>query len=1009
MKTRRVFVSLPLVAVLVLSASVIVDAQPADEALGLLKKSCAGCHSGASPAAHLRLDSAEHIAAGAPMGPVIVPGDSAASKLIIRVSSPDKATRMPPMGNGLAPEQIALLRTWVDHGAPGLPKSDTVAKVQKLWSYIKPAEVTPPTVKGPVRNAIDQFILAKLESQGLTFQPEAPKEILIRRLSLDLIGLPPSPKEVSDFVADSRPDAYDRLVNRLLTSPHYGERWARPWLDLARYADTNGYEKDLQRTMWKYRDWVIDALNRDMPYDEFTIEQLAGDLLPNPTIEQKIATGFNRNTMLNEEGGVDKDEAHFEVLVDRVNTTSEVWLGSTLGCSQCHNHKYDPFTQRDYYSMMAFFSHTMKTSKDYGDTSMKWIEPQLDLATPAQEDKRKVLRAKIDDLEAKLKTSTPALESEQGEWEQRTLNAKKDWRPIGDLKAHALHGADLTVSADGSIEASGQNPREETYVIEGKLEGVESLRGIRIEALPAKSLPRGGPGRDVYGDFTVSEIRAEMMSDGKWTPIEWSRELSDDGRVGGKQLWTVDATRDDVRIPRQMVLVAKTPIAVTGPVRITIRQDSEFTGQSIGRFRLSASSVDDPSTIVKVRARFWPILAAPATDRTADQKKDLSAYFRTIAPSLASARDALRGAESDLDRLGIVTAQIMEETPGEGVPCDNIRARGAFASKADKVCADVPEFIMPFPADLPRNRLGLAKWLVSPDNPLTARVAINRIWAQFFGRGIVETAEDFGTQGERPTHPELLDWLAVEFMHRGWSMKAMDRLIVTSNAYRQSSIAPQEVLNADPYNKLISRGARFRLEAELIRDFTLTTSGLMNPKIGGPSVFPYQPDGVWDVPYSNEKWTESKGGDRYRRGLYTFARRSAMYPALINFDATSREVCTVRRIRTNTPLQALTALNDPAFFEAAQAMAKRVEAEGGTSTKDRIDYAFRIVTSRAPTPSELDRMQSWFDKEDSYFKSHSDEAMKIVGASSSGDAASAASWTMLSNVLLNLDEAVTRH
>ena len=1008
MKTLRAPLSLPLAALIFPLAATLVHAQPAaDEPLGILKKSCVGCHSGATPAAHLRLDSAEHVAEGGRTGAVIVPGDPAASKLIMRISSPDKGTRMPPFGNGLPPEQIAVLRTWVDHGAPGLPKIE--AAVKKHWAYVKPVQVTPPAVKGQVRNPIDQFILAKLEAQGLTFQPEAPKEILIRRLSLDLIGLPPSPKEVAEFVANTRPDAYDRLVERLLASPHYGERWARPWLDLARYADTNGYEKDLRRTMWKYRDWVIDALNRDMPYDEFTIEQLAGDLLPNATTEQKIATGFHRNTMLNEEGGVDKDEAHFEVLVDRVNTTSEVWLGSTMGCSQCHDHKYDPFTQRDYYSMMAFFNHGVKTSKDYGDTSMKWIEPQLDLATPAQEDRRKELHAKIDGLETKLKTETPELDHEQFAWEQRTLDAKKDWRPLDDLKASALHGAELTIDGDGSISASGENKREETYIIEGKLAGLHSLRGIRIEALPAAKLPRGGPGRDVYGNFIVSEVRAEVMDAGKWTPLQWSRELSDDGRVGGQQLWDVDASRDDVRIPRQLVLVAKAPVAVTGPVRITIRQDSEFTGQSLGHFRITATGVDDPSTIVKVRARFWPILAAPLADRTADQKKDLAAYFRTIAPSLASTRDALRGAESDLERLGVVTAQVMEELPGDTPACDNIRTRGGFASRADKVCADVPEFILPFPPNLPRNRLGLAKWLVSRDNPLTTRVAMNRIWEQFFGRGIVETSEDFGTQGERPTHPELLDWLAVEFMNRGWSMKAMDRLIVESNAYRQTSVATPELMRVDPYNKLISRGARFRLEAELIRDFTLSASGLLNPKIGGPSVFPYQPEGVWDIPYSSEKWIESKGGDRYRRGLYTFARRSAMYPSLINFDATSREVCTVRRIRTNTPLQALDALNDPAFFEAAQAMAKRVEAEGGKSTKDRIDYAFRIVTSRAPTSGELDHMEGWLEKEDSYFKSHADEAAKIVGTPSSGDAAGAASWTMLSNVLLNLDEAVTRH
>ncbi len=969
--------------------------------LDILKKSCAGCHSGAKPAAKLGLDTPEHIMAGGQTGAAVVPGNVALSAIIKRVASTDKSMRMPPMGEGLSTDQIAILRQWVEQGAQGLPKPETVTKVQKHWAYVQPTQTTPPTVKGMTRNAIDRFVLARLEAQGLGFQPEASRQTLIRRLSLDLIGLPPTPREVSEFVSDTRADAYERLVERLLASPHYGERWARPWLDLARYADTNGYEKDEKRTMWKYRDWVIAALNRDMPYDQFTIEQLAGDLLPNATTEQKIASGFHRNTMLNEEGGVDKDEAHFEVLVDRVNTTSVVWLGSTMGCTQCHNHKYDPFTQRDYYSMMAFYSHAAKTAKDYGDTSTKWMEPSLDLATPSQEDKRQALRAKIDAIEVKLKTSTPELESEQAAWERQTLDSKKEWHTLNVLKASALHGAKLSVEADGFIQASGENAREETYVVEAD---VAQLSGLRLEALPDARLPRGGPGRDVYGNFIVSEVGAEVFNNGKWTPVEWSRQLSDDGRVGGRQLWTVDASRDDVRVPRQLVLVAKTP--VKGAIRVTIRQDSEFTGQSLGRFRLTTTAGPDPSTIVKVRAKLWPILNS--VERTADQKKELSTYFRTIALSLGATRDALRETRSELDRLGIVTALVMGEAPGEQPACDNIRTRGGFANKDAVVCADVPAFLAPFASELPRNRLGLAKWLVSRENPLTARVAINRKWEQLFGRGLVETAEDFGSQGDRATHPELLDWLAVEFMNRGWSMKAMDRLIVMSAAYRQSSNVTPELIRVDPYNKLLSRGARFRLEAEMMRDFTLSAAGLMDPSIGGPSVFPYQPDGVWDVPYSSDKWVESKGNDRYRRGLYTFARRSAMYPSMVNFDATSREVCTVRRIRTNTPLQALTALNDPAFFEAAQALARRVAAEGGTTPNARLDYAFRLVTSRAPTPGEIDRMMSWFANETEYFKGHLDEAMKVAGPASR-DAFAEASWTMLANVLLNLDEAVTRH
>jgi mono/diheme cytochrome c family protein len=963
----------------------------------VFKRSCYGCHSGTQPRAMLRLDAKSAALQGGNSGPVITPGSSGESRLVHRIEGRNGEQRMPLRGDPLTPAEIAAIRAWIDSGAKWPSEQSITATVDKHWSYKKPQQAAPPSVKGTARNPLDQFVLAKLEAQGMRFQPEAAKEILIRRVSLDLIGLPPSPQEVEEFVRDGRPGAYERLVDRLLASPRYGERWARPWLDLARYADTNGYEKDNRRTMWKYRDWVIDALNRDMPFDQFTIEQIAGDLLPNATVEQKIATGFHRNTMLNEEGGVDKDEAHFEVLVDRVNTTGQVWLASTVGCTQCHNHKYDPFTQKDYYSLMAFFNTTKKAAKDYGDTSTKWVEPELDLATPAQDVKRRELRAKIDVLDEKLKTSTPALEAEQISWERKVASAVNDWKPLQDAKASSVHGARLSAQPDGAFLASGENARDETYVIEGLATG-PVVAAVRIEALPDPSLPRGGPGRDAYGNAIVSEVRVEVDE----RPVEWSRVLTDDGRAGtGKTLWTFDASRDETRVARQLVLIAKTP-ASGSRVRVTIRQDSEFNGQALGRFRITATGTGDPAAaaIVQVRASLRPFLLS--LQRTPDQQKEIAAYYRSISPSLSADRDALRDARNELDRLGVVTALIFEEDQKDK-PCDNIRTRGGYANRAAEVCADVPGFIAPFPANAPRNRLGLAQWLAGKDNPLTARVAVNRMWEQFFGRGLVETSEDFGSQGERPVNQPLLDWLAVEFMNSGWSMKSMHRMIATSAAYRQSSDVTPEILQADPYNRLHSRGPRFRLEAEMMRDFTLSAAGLLSAKIGGPSVFPYQPAGVWDVPYSGDKWIESKGEDRHRRGIYTFARRSAMYPSMVNFDATSREVCTVRRIRTNTPLQALTGLNDPAYFEAAQALARRIAAEGGASMPDRIRYGFRIVTSRAPGPAELDRMSSWIEQEAAYFKTHEAEARKLA------DSPDSAAWTMFSNVLLNLDEAVTKH
>jgi mono/diheme cytochrome c family protein len=977
----------------------------------LLKKNCFGCHSGAQPKSQLRLDAKAAAMRGGLGGPVIVPGKSADSRLVHRVEGRGGEQRMPLKGEPLKPAEIAILKSWIDQGAkwPAAPETtSSSAVIEKHWAYKAPVKPAVPTVKNKtlVSNPIDAFLLSKLESQGLSFSGPASKETLIRRVSLDLIGLPPTPAEVQEFVSDERPDAYQRLVDRLLSSKHYGERWARPWLDLARYADTNGYEADRRRTMWKFRDWVIDAFNRDMPFDQFTVEQIAGDMLPNAGESQKIATGFHRNTMYNEEGGVDREESHFEVLVDRVNTTATVWLGSTLGCAQCHNHKYDPFTHKEYYQMMAFFTRTAKEEQRYGETLRKWREPQLDLATPEQDKKREELNTRIKQIEEKLKTSTPELEREQASWEKDLAKAADEWSTITPAALRAESGSTLTANPDGEIAATGENPQRETYVLEAP-GSIKKLTGLRLEALPDASLPRGGPGRDSYGHFVITEVRAEIGSGNAWKPVEFKRIVADDGRVQAKatrQLWTVDLSREEKRLSRQLVLVAKEPqeIAKGATIRISIVQNSDFTGQTLGRFRASVTGAKDPTMIVKLRPRLRSVLAMKKDQRSPESAKELAEFFRTVATSLEPLRDELRERKNELDRLGIVTAMIMREEPGYERPSDYVRIRGGFASKGEKVFANVPAVLGTLPESELPNRLGLARWLVSRENPLSARVAVNRIWEQYFGRGLVETSEDFGSQGEKPTNQELLDWAAVEFMDRGWSFKAMHRLIVTSTAYRQTSKLTPHLLQVDPYNRLISRGPRFRMEAEMIRDATLAASGLLSAKIGGPSVFPPQPAGVWDVPYSDETWDESKGEDKYRRALYTFIRRSALYPAMMNFDATSREFCTVRRVRTNTPLAALTTLNDPAFFEMAQSLAKRMVTEGGNGDSSRVDYGFRLVTARTPKPGEKDRLLTWLHNERSYFAAHPDEAAKMTGN------AELAPWTMLGNVLLNLDEMLTK-
>ncbi len=536
----------------------------------ILQANCYACHSGAQPKAQLRLDIASGLRKGGVNGPVITPGKSTESRLVHRIEGTGGEQRMPLKGQPLKNEEIARIRSWIDAGARMPEGTETsAAPIEKHWAYKKPIRPAVPQVKHSslVSNPIDAFLLSKLEQRNLTFSPPASKETLIRRVSLDLIGLPPTPAEVQAFVNDTRPDAYERLVDRLLASPHYGERWARPWLDLARYADTNGYEADHRRTMWKFRDWVIDAFNRDMPFDRFSIEQIAGDMLPNATESQKVASGFHRNTLFNEEGGVDKDESYFEVLVDRVNTTATVWLGSTLGCAQCHTHKYDPFTHKDYYQMMAFFNNDTKKEEANGATSVKYREPVIDIATPDQKSQRAALQSHLDALETKLKTQTSELQTEQARWENAFVRAKGDWKVLQPSAANALAGSMLQQTTDGIITVSGENPQRETYTVEGSVNG-KLMTGIRLETLPDGSLPRGGPGRDVYGNFILTEFQLEVGNGRQWTPVEFGKIIADDGRVQAKdthQLWTVDATRDEVRLPRQLVLVCRTPVETARP------------------------------------------------------------------------------------------------------------------------------------------------------------------------------------------------------------------------------------------------------------------------------------------------------------------------------------------------------------------------------------------------------------------------------------------------------------
>ncbi|MCW3098872.1 MAG: hypothetical protein JWL77_4490 [Chthonomonadaceae bacterium] len=755
----------------------------AHEVLPALKASCFQCHGPEKQAAGLRMDSRAFLVKGGASGTALLPGKAKASLLVQRALGMGGKPRMPLGFAPLSPAQMAKLTAWIDQGAPWPESVNT-----KHWAYVRPVLPKTPVVKNKtwVRSPIDAFVLARLEKAGLTPSPEAPKEILLRRVSLDLTGLPPTPKEIDAFLADKSPDAYAKVVDRLLASPQYGERWARLWLDLARYADTNGYEKDGRRSIWPYRDWVIDAYNRDMPFDAFTIEQIAGDMLPNATPAQKIASGFHRNTMLNEEGGVDRAEQRWLTVVDRVSTTAQVWLGTTLQCAQCHNHKYDPFTMKEYYQFFAFFDHC--------------DEPALNAISPIQEAQKKTLQTELD-----------------------ALNAERT-----------------------NLQNAGRPPAD------------------RIEALD-------------------------------------------------KQI--------------------------------------------------------------------------------ADMKKQID---------------------------GILPAEtlVFQEKADNLVPATYTHIKGGFLAKDEEVKAAVPAVLNPLPAGQPVNRLGLARWLVDRDNPLTARVAVNRIWEQLFGRGLVETTEDFGTQGQKPTHPELLDWLAVRFerpadgssyANCGWSQKRLLRVIMLSATYRQASKVSTALEERDPTNRLLARGPRFRMEAEMLRDSALSCAGLLSLKVGGPSVFPFQPEGIWVMPYNGDLWKLSDGDDHYRRGLYTFWRRTSPYPSFLSFDASSREYCTVRRIRTTTPLQALTTLNDPAFFDAARGLARRMKAEGGSAISDRLIFGFRACVARRPKPDEVRRLSALYTKELTRYQANAKAALSIAGGKmAQPDTAEIAALTIVANVLLNLDETLTK-
>ncbi|MGH9630593.1 MAG: PSD1 and planctomycete cytochrome C domain-containing protein [Bryobacteraceae bacterium] len=814
----------------------------------IFAKRCQACHGSAQQMNGLRLDSGEEALKGGYSGPVIIPGKSAESKLIHRVASTKTGFAMPPAGEKLSKEEVGMLRAWIDAGAKW-PASEAKAPNPKSthWSYQPIERPEPPKVKNSewVRNPIDAFVLARLEKEGIEPAPEASKNTLARRVYLDLIGLPPEPKELEAFLADDSPGAYERLVDRLLESPHYGEKWARHWLDLAHYADSDGYEKDLVRPWaWRYRHWVINAINRDMPFDRFTVAQLAGDLLSNSTVEQRVATGFLRNTLTNREAGVDRAEARFEQTVNRSNTVGTAWLGLTVGCAQCHNHKYDAISQKEFYQFFAFFDGIE--------------EVNIDAPLPGE--------------------IGPYMQA-RPEYERKRTQILTDY-----------HIPDLQAKWETKMIAAIDNP-----------------------------------GANLEWDFAVTSFKAMV-----------------DGAV--------------------------------------------------------------------------KLIKTPPPNRSERDRERLTAWFlRSSGPeyskdeSVEACIKEARGRLADLDGsfTPLTQAQTVAKDPGVKT---HIALGGDYRSPGIEVQPGTLAVLPPLEGSGRADRLDLARWLVSPENPLTARVTANRAWQEFFGKGLVKTSDDFGTQGEEPSHPELLDWLASEFQAKGWSRKQLHRTIVLSATYRQSSDVRKELLERDPENRLLARQSRLRLSAELIRDSALASGGLLNPAIGGESIRPPQPEGIAELGYANSvKWVESEGPERYRRGLYIHFQRTTPYPQLMTFDAPDSNVSCTRRLRSNTPLQALNLLNDPVFVEAAQGLARRVLMSPADSMAERVDYAYELVLARDPKPSETERLSSYYDQQLSILQKDPDSARELMPLPPEGvEPIEAAAWTGVGRVLLNLDEFITR-
>jgi hypothetical protein len=992
----------------------------------LLSDRCYRCH-GPDPnhrQADLRLDvaTAAHERA-------VTADPTLASELVARITSDDPELKMPPADSGktLSAQEIALLERWIEQGA----------KYEAHWSFQPARTVDPPEPMGIlqdwVRNPIDAFIVDRLLQAGLAPSQAADRTALIRRVTLDLTGLPPTPEEVDAFVNDTSPHAYEKVVDRLLASPRYGERMAQEWLDAARYADTMGYQADWERYQWRWRSWVIDAYNRNLPFDQFTIEQLAGDLLPHPTTEQLIATGFNRNHRINDESGIIPAEYLVEYIVDRVETTSATWMGLTLGCARCHDHKYDPFSQHDFYRLFAFFNRVPEKGKE---GRQGYADPYLRVAVRGREQEYLTEQKNVAAAEAVLAAASEPLETEQLAWEAQTrrllTKAEASWQTVSADQLTADAEVDFTLLDDQSYLVSGSGFDRPDYSFEFAAADLERLTAVRLEALTHKSLSNGslspGGGNFVLTDFAVEILRpgadqaqplkiASASADYEQANYPIAHAIDAKKRTG----WAVDGASKRSRRAAEFFLNEPLDLQPGDRVRIRLAHNSQFQGHAIGRFRIAVSDLASTNRAAnEIPEQVRNILRTPGTARTPAEREQLTQYFFSIAPSTADQRDAIADAKRSLaqfEKQFTTYVMVMREMP-EPRPT-YVLERGVYNKPRQRVEAAVPsEVLGGLPVGAPMNRVGLARWLVSGKHPLTARVIVNRYWNMLFGRGLVDTVEDFGLQGSYPSHPNLLDWLAKEYPRLGWDTKALLRLIVTSNTYRQGSAVTPELIEVDPNNVLLGRMSRVRLPAEAIRDQALFAAGLLVEQLGGRSVKPYQPSGLWkeisfqDKNRTTDFYVQGEGDDLYRRSLYTFWKRSVPPPTMETFDAPSREACVLNRSRTNTPLQALALMNDVTYVEASRRLAEHA-MRASDATNERIGFAFRRLLARDPSKFEREALRRGYEKRLEFYVAKQQAALMLVEQGESAvdgslDRPQLAALTTCVMNIMNLDETVNR-